>query len=338
MFRTSTLSLLASAVLFQMSDAASGAANGEANASITPAAAPAPATALNIVTAASDNVPLAPISDETKIEAIAKAMRSREIFATPADALNKLAAAAKNCDNFYGLPVAIRGYNAETQTVDPAVYGDNPATLAYLTTRVDNGKGGKIMAVKGIVMYATPTVEAFAANESGAAWLAKIANKEMSLISSRKLRNASSIAEFVSGLDSAPSSVDEYVTEYSRASDDQSETFDAMWSGMRANLKDKQPALFKLLPSKIIVEKAMRSAAYAKSLPDVTAPLEEAGIFAKLLTVMIGAAKLNMNKDGTPNPLPTDGLENWLNTRDTTVISDRERSAPDFSVLGSLNF
>lgn len=291
---------------------------------------------LSVSTTASVNKALVPVTDETKLDAINKAMRSRESFDTPELALAKLQQAAGSTENFYGLPIAIRGFDAETQSIDPASFEGLTAVLATVGARVDNGKGAKVVGIKGIVLFAMPKTDSFAATEAGKKWLDKIVSKECGLVAFRSLRNAATLSEFTSGVDKAPGTVDEYVTEYSRGASDDAETFDALWNGMRQAIKESTPALFKLLPPKPIAEKCLRSHAYA--LASEYAPLEEAKVFEKLINVLIATAQNSKAKDGTPAPLPVDGLQNWLLTRDELVITDQKRTAPDFSVLGSLDF
>lgn len=277
------------------------------------------------------------LTDETKVEAIGKVLRSRQTFPTLAEAIAKLEAAAKDTDSFYGLPLGIKGQNPETGEVDESLYAGSIVVLSTVGARIDAGKGKKVSGLKAIVIYPMPTVESFLADDAGKAWIAKLAEKEADLVSKRAYRDAATLTEFVNGIDKAPGSVAEYIAESKRSGSAlDTETFDALWSGFRSGLKDDQPALNKLLPAKGEFLKCLRSKSYAES-NDNTAPLEAKGIFAKLGLILIAGAQGNMTKDGTPAPLPTEAIEDWLANRETVEIRKVERADLDFSALDSIN-
>lgn len=276
------------------------------------------------------------LTDSTKVEAISKAMRQREVFPTLAAAIAKLQKAAEDTDAFYGLPIAIKGAN-DDGSIDESIYEGAGAALAYVGARVDDNKGKKIPGVKGVVIFPIPTVDSFlAGGEAAINWIAKLVEKEAALVAFRGYRESASLAEFQNGVQSSPASVDEYVTEYSRSGSSlDTETFDALWNGLRLSLKTQQPILSKLIPAKAEVLKAIRSSAYASA---EYGPLEEKGIFAKLANILIDVAKNNTTKDGTSNPLPTKTLEDWLAGRDTLTLTKATADAPDYSALEALNW
>lgn len=283
------------------------------------------------------NTAMTVLTDETKVEAIGKVLRSRQVFDSLADAVAKLEAGAKDTESFYGLPVGIKGQDPETGEVDASIYEGNKVVLGTVGARVDNGRGKKQSGIKAIVIYPMPTVESFLNDEAGKAWIAKLVEKESGLVSYRSYRDAATLDEFVRGMSKAPATVAEYVAESKRSGSAlDTETYDALWSGLRASLKDDQPALHKLLPSKAEMLKALRSKSYAESQDNI-APLESKGIIVKLGHILIAAAQNNTTKDGAPNPLPTDALEDWLANRDTVEIKKIERSELDFSALDSIN-
>lgn len=319
------------------------------------------ATAATAATAKPDMIPTAaiitPLSDEAKLEVLGKAIRNREVFNTIDEAVAKFTKGADETGNYYGLPYHIRGMATVDSTepngpkageIDKSIYDGLKAVLATVSTRVPDGKpgGNKILAIKGIMIYPQPATAAFEQDEKGLNWLDKIVSKECSLIVARKVRGATTLNDFVAGVESMPGTVDEFVTEYGRGADDDADTFSALWSGVRQSIKENTPALYALLPAKPIMEKCMRSRAYA--LESKFAPLDitrknAAGedvptIIERLLDVLIAAAEGNKNKDGTPNPLPVDGLKNWKATRNELVLTERKEVAKDFGILDSLNF
>lgn len=284
-------------------------------------AAPDAATVANGAT-------LAPLTDETKVTAIKKALvASRKTYANLADALAALTTADGATDHFYGLPVGIVGYDTTSDEVDSAIYEGMSAVLGWVGSKGDEAKG-KASGVKAIVLYPMPTVESFLASDKGKEWIAKVAEKEVGLVAFRNFRDAATLEEFQAGIAKTPKTVDEYVAEHARgAAGVDTETFDATWPGLRIYLKNKQPLLHKALPTKPEVIKAIRSAAYAVA---EYPKLEEAGVFVRLAQTCIGAAKSNVDeKTKVANPLPTDSIESWIANRDSVTITKQQRAEVD---------
>jgi hypothetical protein len=283
------------------------------------------------------NPAMSVLTDETKVEAIGKVLRSRQTFPTLAEAIAKLEAAGKDTESFYGLPIGIKGMDPDSGEIDEAMYDGAIVVLSTVGARIDAGKGKKVSGLKAIAIYPMPTVESFLSDDMGKAWVAKLIEKESDLVSKRSYRDAATLTEFLNGISKAPGTVAEYVAESKRSGSAlDTETFDALWSGLRAGLKEDQPALAKLLPAKGEFLKALRSKSYAESQDNI-APLEAKGIIAKLGQVLIAGAKSNTTKDGTPAPLPTEAIEDWLANRDTVEIRKVERADLDFSALESID-
>ena len=283
------------------------------------------------------------LKDEAKVDAIAKAMRSREIFATPAEALAKFSKAAADTDSFYGLPVSIKGLIVGADgnpTLDPVIYANCGVALAYVGERVTplggNEKSAKIVGIKAITIFPIPTIDQFIAGEAGKAWVARQIEKECALVFFRPLRAAVTTSELTTAVDKGPATVADYLTEYSRSGSGlDTETFDALWAGFRTALKAQQPVVSKLIPGKAEVIKCIRSKSYATSaFPE----LETAGMFTRIAELVMNTAKANLAKDGTANPLPVDAIENWVLGRDELNLALKDTSAPDYSVLAGLKF
>ena len=299
---------------------------------------PAPAS----VSADSTNAEVKPIADADQLDELGKAMKQRNVLPTLADAIALMEKAANATSNFYGLPVAIVGYDPESGEVDPAVYEGNHAVLAYVGARkVKFGTGKEAVernSVKAVVIYPVPKLESIIAGGDAATdWLDKIVMKEASHVAFRNFRDANTVADLMNGAAAAPKTVDDYVTASSReGSGLDTDTFDALWGSFRTMLRKKQPALYDLLPSKPEVINALRSKSYAES-QDELAPLEEAGVFLRIGAAIIQGAQNNKDKDGAPAPLDASAIESWLAGRDTLEIKKAAPKAKDFSVLDSMD-
>lgn len=293
-------------------------------------------------TAAPANRALSILSDSKKVEAIKEAMESREVFPTLADALEKLGKAASQTENFYGLPIAVKGtvFDSEgnpTEEIDESLYDGSMAALAYVGARVNKGDS-KGTGIKGIVVFPVPTVESFLAEgDNGQAWIRKVVEKEVGLVAFRTYRDAGTLLEFQNGVKASPGTVAEYVAEYQRSGGGvDTKTFDALWNGLRLSLKNDMPALAKLLPGKAEVAKSMRSASYAAANHP---QLEAAGVFAKLANILIQAAASNKDsKTGEAKPLDASAIQGWLDGRDELELATPKAEEKDFSILGSLNW
>lgn len=271
---------------------------------------------------------LAPLTDETKVNAIKKALPARKRYDSIESAIAALQKAAGETENFYGLPVAIQG-QGEDGDVDESVYTDMSAIIARVNAKGDEAKG-KESGIKGIVVFPVPTLDSIIGDETGKAWLDKTMEKEAALVIFRSFRDSSTLDEFMSGVAKSPKTMAELIAQHTRgAAGLDTETFDATWPGLRTFLKKKQPNLDKALPQKAEVIKCIRSASYARSIPE-TAKLEEAGVFVKLAQTCIAAAASNTNeKTKEPNPLDSSAIQSWLDGRDTLEIKRAEKQAVD---------
>lgn len=333
MRRSIIVSLAASAVAF-----AAANEGGKGNAPTPEAPAPAPA-----------NVAIAPLSQDSQIEALTKAFDGqRNEYPTLEAAMAKLESinAAKETEGLFGLPVAVVGYDESKDEVDPATYEGSRAVLALVGARnVKNQDGKERNSFKAVVVYPIPTLESFlsvtaeqlaAMPENVRAWLDKIIVKEASHVAFRNFREANTMAELMNGAKAAPKSIEEYVTASARDGGGlDTDTFDALWGTFRTMLRKQQPALFDLLPQKPEVIKAIRSKAYAEAQEE-TAALESKGVFQRIGEMLIVGAKNNKDKDGNPAPLDESTLVDWLAGRDSLVITKEAPKAKDFSVLDTL--
>lgn len=283
----------------------------------TESAAPTPAP----------NRVLEALFDEAKVKAIKEVMKDREVFESLEAAGKKLEAAAGKTENFYGLPIGIKG-TGEDGSVDESIYEGQRVALAYVGAKKEKATG-----IKAIVMYPVASIEQFLDSTEGRDFLDKIAVKEMSLVAFRNFREASTLYEFVNGVNAAPANAAEYATESKRGLD--TDAFDALWLGFKATVKDKMPAIHDLLPPKKMFLDALRSKAYAES-EDNTKALEAKGLFVKFGQVLVSTGKTNKDEKGNPAPLDTSAIESWLEMRNELTLERDGGKPKDFSVLDTI--
>jgi hypothetical protein len=283
-------------------------------------------------TDAPESTALVFLFDEDKVKKIKTAMNDYEVFDSVDLAAAKLEKAMAATENFFGLPVQVKGLK-EDGTIDSDLYAGQRACLAYITAK-GSAKDDKSSGIKGVLLFPVPTVEQFMATDAGKQFIDKVTVKEVRLVAFRQVRDSTSLYDFTSGMERIPSNADEYATESRRGGID-TDTFDALWAGFKTALKDRKPEHYAALPQKKQFLDALRSADYARNT-DETRAFEEGGWFAKYAELLIGAAANNKNPDtGAPEPLDSSALKDWLANRDTLIL-EREGAKPkDYSKLGS---
>lgn len=270
--------------------------------------------------------------DEAKIAELKKYIHSRKSYPTLAEALAAATLGAQATEGFYGLPFAVRGaivdengaavLDAEGKpTFDESIYAGNQAVLAYLG---EKSKAKKQMGIRGIVIYPTPTLDAFLADEKGREQVARTLDKELALVAFRNFRSFKSVSQFIAGVNKTPTNVADFIAQHARTSDVDTETFDSIWPQVRKGLQQKHKDLSRGLPVMGEMLKAIRSKSYAEAMYP---KIEKFGWFVRLARVVIQAAQSNaIEKDGvkTPAPLDTSAIEGWLAARDTFRIDPPE--------------
>src|SRR3546814_18349748 len=88
--------------------------------------------------------------------------------------------------------------------------------------------GAKKLVPVGLAVYPTPAPEAVAATEEGAKWIAKLVEKESTLIAMRALRKDG--AAYETAVESMPRTIDAYITPPPEAATGIMATFAALWS------------------------------------------------------------------------------------------------------------
>jgi hypothetical protein len=261
------------------------------------------------------------ITDKKHVEAIKKAIGgSREVFSSLDEAITAVQNVAKSLEdagNEVELPYVMAGVGdlSSVESLDEVPWKDAEAVVvATLGVKLPAG-----MAVRAIMVYPTPTVEAVQEVDGGPDWLAKIAEKEFSLVSARALRSvepemgASALYEAAKRM---PVDAATYVEENRRGGIDTS-AIDKIWQGFRASIKSQLPALDATLPRKADVIRCIRSAAAARAeYPD----LEQQKIFVFLAETM---AKLIDNMDD--DELDSREIRAMIAGRDTLDLTRPER-------------
>lgn len=333
-FRIASLGIIAAmGVAFEEPDTAKGAES---------APAVAKPTGLTILT------------DETKLEKIGKHLSSVKIFQDKEvpnpekegetmilsaydQALAYLESGAKETENFYGLPVAAAGDIDEEGNLDTSIYEGMRVRVGTLSARTEVGKTKK-NGLKAITILPIPSLEAIMADPNGNEFLDKIIAKELGLVSYRNIRDASTESDLLAGMAKSPRSVAEYLAESKRAGTaGDTETFDALWRGLRDSLKEAMPALAKMLPSKVEIIKAIRSKAYALAEYNELETAPKGSVFIKLANAVIQNARENTT-DGKPAPLDTGAIESWIAGRDELTLSKRGPEVVDYSGLAEMDF
>lgn len=283
------------------------------------------------------NTALTVLTDETKLETLSKHLPSVKIYDDYASALKAIESAAAATKNFYGLPLAATGEVNDEGELDTSIYEGMRVRVGTLSARVDVGKVKK-NGVKAITIMPIPNLAQITADENGAEWLEKVIAKEMGLISYRNIRGAATQADLLAGMAKSPRTVAEYLAESKRAgAAGDTETFDALWRGMRDALKESMPALHKMLPSKVEVIKGIRSKAYALAEYPELESAKMGSVFVKLANAVIQNAKENTT-DNKPAPMDHSAIDSWLEDRDTLVLSKRDSGPIDYSALDQMDF
>jgi hypothetical protein len=276
------------------------------------------------------------LTDQEKIDALGKVLPSHKEYDSYAEAEAAIQKLAPSTENFYGLAIAVAGLNDDGTGIDPAAYEGMRVRVGTLASRVEiNGKAKN--AIKAITVLPIPTIEAIMATGEGKAFLDKVIAKELSHVAYRNIRDAVTDMDLLAGMAKSPRSVADYLAESKRAgSAGDTETFDALWAGLRQAVKESVPALYKVLPPKGDVIKSIRSKAYALANYEPLENAKQGSIFVGLAQAAIATAAKNTTKDGQPQPLDSSAITDWLAERETLVLGKTEEK--DYSAVDEIDF
>lgn len=260
----------------------------------------------------------------------------RAVFANLAEAVarigairNALADAEKGVPAVADIPVAIAGVGDANavESPDQIPYANGPVIVTAL-----GAKGPKKTGIRGLVIMPNPTVADFMADDEGAAFLAKVVEKEVAHVGLRQLRNVADegLAAIYAAAATAPISVSQFAQESTRVGVD-TVGFDKVWVGLRKRIVEQFPSLAESLPrSKQEVITAIRSASWARTMfPD----LESKNLFTGIAALAIKAVD-NL----TDVEADSDEIAGWVAGRDSYDAPVKERVAltadVDLSALG----
>jgi hypothetical protein len=198
-------------------------------------------------------------------------------------------------------------------------------------------KGKESNGARGFALYPLHPLDAIQGDETGIAWLWKVAEKESSHVALRGLRGVNpalgndALAQAAMEM---PISVSDYVEESTREAMDTS-TFDTMWTRFRKMLSDSPAtaAIVPRLPQKAEVLKAIRSKAFAtenySELESMGTFAWMAGTMADIVDVMRSAAI----ESGEDFDMDSSEIRGWLATRDTKIFATPKKVETDISTV-----
>jgi len=211
------------------------------------------------------------------------------------------------------------------------------ANTIMLSTVGVRDKKTSTNGIKAIVAYEVPVAANFLAAESEAAqaFVEKVIERECSDVAFSGLRAADmTLADMERAVKAMPTTVDDIVTTSRETSGVDSDAFDTLWVPFKNSvIKVKSPALLNALPSKPEVQKAMRSASYAKANPATRAG-EEANLWAKLLKAMIEIAPKFTDDKGNPTPVDPASMQDWLDERNELELQFAVKTLDDADLAG----
>lgn len=198
-----------------------------------------------------------------------------------------------------------------------------------------DAEGKDANGARGFSIYPLHPLDAIQADESGTAWLWKVAEKEASHVALRGLRNVP-VALGTDALAQAamemPVTVSDYVEESTRESMDTS-AFDALWKQFRTMLSQDPgtAVLVAALPGKADVLKAIRSKAFAL---EQYSDLEKMGTFVFIANSMAGIIDLMREaavERGEDFDHDSAEIRGWIATRDSKVFASPKRVIGDLT-------
>lgn len=266
-------------------------------------------------------------NENTKTEAAAKTVddiSTRQVFTTIEEALAYVGEIS-TYKGFDDLQQAIVGYiegEDGSATLDPAIYDDSMHVAVALVSEKDTG--AKKMVPVGFVVYPTPNPEAVAESQEGAAWIAKLVEKEANLVAMRQLRkrdSAGNLPTYVEAVDAMPTTLAAYITPTRESATGILASFEAVWRDIKKLMGQRSRAWSIANFSKKELRKAMESASYAAgTYPRVEKKGGDSSLFVFALTLGKVLCEKHKDEDGNPQPLDTEWFDKALAERDSHQI------------------
>lgn len=261
---------------------------------------------------------------ESKAKTVAGDMSARRVFTDTKDAAAYLMNLASTLSDFNTTTAVIHGVSPNDDgelEFDPELYGPGMAVMVSTLREKQVGTS----AIKAIVVTPIPTLESLMEDETGRAYLQKIAEKDLAHIAVRVLRD---VADVTTVADQMPTTRAAYLTSGRDGGAGIMETYNELFKAINATMSGKVPVWAKARLTKGEMKKALESKGYAT---EFYPQLENRGEGKDSLLVMA----LNMGITAAKNKgLDPTIFQRWLDTRTTKTI---EVSDEDDFDLDSLN-
>ncbi len=228
--------------------------------------------------------------------------------------------------DFNSYPVAFTGCT-EDGDFDPAVYTDDmQIAVAKLTER---GDGANSSTVKAIVIYPSPTVQAFMESAMGTAWIAAIVAKEANHVAVRNLRKAKDADDFAAAIENMPQTVADYTTAGRESSGGINEAYNDLWQIIKKAIGQQSKAFALANLSKKELRKAMESASYAAEMyPRLETITNKAGEAKSLFAVAATFGSMIAKQQGKDPAV----FDKMLATRDEKTIDVADEGEEEFDL------
>lgn len=258
-----------------------------------------------------------------KAKTVANNMDARRVFTDTQDAANYLTNLATTLSDFNTTTAVIHGVEMgeDGLTFDPEIY--SPGMAVMVSTLKEKLVGSS--AVKAIIVTPIPTLDSLMSDETGRAFLQKVAEKELGHLAVRVLRD---VADVTTVADQMPLTRAAYLTSGREGGAGIMETYNELFKAINATMSAKVPVWAKARLTKGEMKKALESKGYAN---EFYPQLENRGEGKDSLLVM--ALNMGITAAKSKGFDPTI-FQRWLDTRSTKTI---EVSDEDDFDLDSLN-
>ena len=258
-----------------------------------------------------------------RVKTVIQDMDARRVFLDHADAAAYITNLANTLSDFATTTAVINGvdFTDEGLVFDPAVYTPDMAVMVATLREKQVGTS----AIKAIIVTPIPTLESLLSDETGRAFLGKIAEKELNHIAVRVLRDAADVTVVA---DQMPTTRAAYLTSGREGGSGIMETYNELFKALNATMAAKVPVWAKARLTKGEMKKALESKGYAN---EFYPQLENRGEGKDSLLVMALNVGINSAKAKGFDPAI---FQRWLDTRTDKTIEVADED--DFD-LDSLN-
>ena len=171
---------------------------------------------------------------------------------------------------------------------------------------------------QAVILFAAPEIDTF--RQTQPEFVAKLIDKELSLVAFRQVRGLTTVEEMEQGIARMPFDVDGYTSD-ARAGID-TEAFDKLWPAFRKDLSAKATAVFEAVKNvpKAEIIRGIRSRSYAQQSFSLKT-LESNGLLEKIGRALVQIGDTATDAEGKPDPIDTSVISGWLDDRETLQIA-----------------